>query len=153
MSIPPGIGPPFEMIESEFVLQFLVLLLDGPPVMCQSHQRAERRRWRERDEIRFDARGRTEIAFEEDPHLWGATMRPARCGRTTDGSKLCVPGPIRTVAPADDAPSPSRQLLGNRADRFRVGHPRAVHRQRRRDAHRVLETAAMEILTQCAVVT
>ena len=37
--LPTGITPPFEMVEAQFALQFLALLLDGPPLMGQGHHR------------------------------------------------------------------------------------------------------------------
>ena len=33
VALPAGQGAPFEVIEAEFVLQFLILLLDRPPLM------------------------------------------------------------------------------------------------------------------------
>jgi hypothetical protein len=33
--LPPRIRAAFEMVEAEFGLEFLVLLLDGPALMCQ----------------------------------------------------------------------------------------------------------------------
>ena len=44
MPLPPRQGAPFEVIEAEFVLQFLRLLLDRPPLMGELHEGAQRRR-------------------------------------------------------------------------------------------------------------
>lgn len=38
VALPPGTGAALDVIEAEFVLQLLVLLLDGPPLMRQAHQ-------------------------------------------------------------------------------------------------------------------
>ena len=40
--LPPRIAPTFEVIEAQFALEFLVLLLDGPPLMGQADQRPQR---------------------------------------------------------------------------------------------------------------
>ena len=44
MPLPPGEGPSLEVIEADLVLEFLVLLFDGPALMGQGDQRPERRR-------------------------------------------------------------------------------------------------------------
>jgi hypothetical protein len=43
MAMPAVEGPAFEMVESEFGLDLLVLLLDGPSLMHQLHERFQRR--------------------------------------------------------------------------------------------------------------
>ena len=40
MAMPADKRAPLEMIEAEFVFEFFVLLLDGPPMMRQSHRAA-----------------------------------------------------------------------------------------------------------------
>ncbi len=52
MAMPAGKRAAFEMIESEFVLQFLILLFDRPALMRQPDQGAQRRGGRQRDEDR-----------------------------------------------------------------------------------------------------
>jgi len=42
--VPAGIGTPFEMVPAEFVFEFAILLLDRPAAAGQGHQRLERRR-------------------------------------------------------------------------------------------------------------
>jgi hypothetical protein len=58
-----------EVIEPALVFQFLVLLLDGPPVVGQTHQRRQRRRVGEIDQAGLDPRRAPEIALEKQPDL------------------------------------------------------------------------------------
>ena len=51
VAMPPVKGAAFEMIEAEFVLQFGVLLFDRPALMSQAHERLERPRRRQMDEV------------------------------------------------------------------------------------------------------
>src|SRR5918993_3060115 len=73
VALPPREGAALEVIEAEFVLQLLVLLLDRPPLMRQSHQGAERRGGRQVDEIVLGSIARAQAAFAEQPDLRGET--------------------------------------------------------------------------------
>ena len=42
VALPPRQGAAFEVVEAEFVLELLILLLDRPALMRQAHQRAQR---------------------------------------------------------------------------------------------------------------
>ena len=42
MALPAWPGAAFKMIEAELAFQFLILLFDGPPLMCGAHQGAKR---------------------------------------------------------------------------------------------------------------
>ena len=80
VAMPADKRTPLEVIEPEFVLQFLVLLLDRPAVMRQADQGFQRRGRRQRNEVRLDARRRAEIPFEEQPHFggeWAGVTRSA----------------------------------------------------------------------------
>ena len=40
VALPAGQRPAFEVVEANLVLEFLILLLDGPSLMGEPHQRA-----------------------------------------------------------------------------------------------------------------
>ena len=42
VSVPPGIRTALEVVEPEFVLELLILLLDGPPLMCDPDEAPRR---------------------------------------------------------------------------------------------------------------
>jgi len=54
------------MIESEFIFKLFVLLLDGPSMMRQAHQRQSEAVAGQGDERRLDAGRRAKIVLEED---------------------------------------------------------------------------------------
>jgi hypothetical protein len=61
--LPAGIRAPFEVVEPEFGLGVLIVLLDGPPVMRQPDQRRERGRRGQRDEIVFASAGGADYLY------------------------------------------------------------------------------------------
>ena len=87
----PGNDRPFEMIEAEFVLQLLVLLLDRPALMRESHQGAQRGGGRQRDEVGLDARRRAEIAFAQQPDLGREPARRASRARASRAARRTGP--------------------------------------------------------------
>src|SRR5688572_24976570 len=78
----PGRERPLEMIEAEFVLQLLILLLDRPALVREAHQRAQGRGRRQVDEVVLGAIARAETAFAEEPDLGREpTVAPVVRGR------------------------------------------------------------------------
>jgi hypothetical protein len=55
VALPARERAPFEVIEAEFVLEFLILLLDGPPLMREPDRPAQRRGRRQVDQAVFGA--------------------------------------------------------------------------------------------------
>ena len=75
--LPAGIRPAFEMIEAEFALEILVMLLDGPALMRQAHELRERGRRRQRDQIVAPTARGAEPALAEQPDFGGQAVAAA----------------------------------------------------------------------------
>ena len=76
VSMPAVEGPPFEVVEPEFVFELGVLLLAGPAVMRQSDHRLERGgRWQVHEVGLGFGRG-AEVALTEQPDGRGDTASP-----------------------------------------------------------------------------
>lgn len=69
VALPSGKGAPLKIIEAELVLQFLILLLDRPVLVRESHQPAQRGRRRKVDEMVLGLITRAEGALAEVPDL------------------------------------------------------------------------------------
>ena len=69
MMLPARIGAAFEVVEPEFGLELLVLLLDRPALVRESDQLLHRRRDRQIDEEVFGAWGGAQILFAQEPDL------------------------------------------------------------------------------------
>ena len=67
--IPPGIGSPFEVVEAEFVLELLILLLDRPALMRDPDEPLQCRGTRQMNEEIFDDFGAANRPLEQQPHL------------------------------------------------------------------------------------
>jgi hypothetical protein len=67
--LPAGERAALEVIEPEFVFQFLILLLDRPALVRESHEGAQQRRGRQVHQVVFGAVARPPCAFAEQPHL------------------------------------------------------------------------------------
>ena len=105
VAVPPDKRPALEVIQSQFVLQFLVLLLDRPTLMRELDERLERRRRRQRHEVRLDPRRGPEVAFEEHPDFGGEPTRPPLVRRRrAQRRKVGGPRAIRAIAPRDPSP-------------------------------------------------
>jgi hypothetical protein len=72
--LPPGIRAAFEMIEAQFGLELLILLLDRPALTREPDQLLDRRRGRQVDEEIFDAQCRAQILFAQEPDLGGEPL-------------------------------------------------------------------------------
>ena len=119
MAMPAGKRAALEVIEAEFVLQFLILLFDRPAMMRQADQRPQRRGRRQRDEVRLDARRRAEIALEEQPDFGREPVpRQSWAGVTRSAAKCAAHGRLRAVAPRDASPRARRQRGGDRPHGF-----------------------------------
>ena len=82
VAFPAGQRAPFEVIEAEFVFEFLVLLLDRPALMRELDERAERRRRRADRRGRYLVRGvAPAIVFGEQPDFGRQPPLPPRVGR------------------------------------------------------------------------
>ena len=97
VALPSGQGASLEMIEAEFVLQFLILLLDRPALVREAHQRAQRRGRRQVDEIVLGPIARAEGAFAEEPDL-GRESAVAPVVRGRDARRT-EPGPPAGCVP------------------------------------------------------
>ena len=149
VALPPGQGAPFEVIEAEFVLQLLILLLDRPALMRQPHQRAQRRGRGQVDEIVLGAVARPERAFAEQPDLGReTTVAPVVRGRDARGTEPGPPRGLRAVAPRHHAPracglgrGPGACLEGRHVGRERRPRSRTTEARarRRRDEGRGAE--------------
>jgi hypothetical protein len=63
--LPSGERATFEVVESELVFEFLILLLDRPPLVRQLDERFQRGGRRQVDQVVLGARGGSEIALAE----------------------------------------------------------------------------------------
>src|ERR1700687_1544891 len=103
--LPPLVTASFEVIEPKFVLEVLVLLLDGPALMREGHDLLEgggRRQMHE--EVLRDglAAART---LAEQPHLGGQPAAAPWMGRgDAQGCKIRHPRRVVAVAPGDASP-------------------------------------------------
>ena len=70
----------FEVVEAEFGLQLLVLLLDRPPVMGDAHDHLERGGHRQVHQVVLGARRGPEVALAEQPDLGGQPALPPVVG-------------------------------------------------------------------------
>src|ERR1700683_1043535 len=71
VALPAGQAAAFEMIESELVLEFEVLLLDSPALMGEADQGAERSCGRELHQVVAGAAPARQVPFAEQPDLGG----------------------------------------------------------------------------------
>src|SRR5262245_36577670 len=105
VAVPSEIAAALEMIEPELVLQFLILLFDGPPLMRQTDERFQRCRRRERDEVVLRSRSGAEPALAEQPDFRGQpACAPVVRWRDANSDNARVPRSIGAVAPTDGAP-------------------------------------------------
>ena len=79
--LPAGQRAPFEVIEAEFVLEFLILLFDRPALMRQAHERPQRRRRGQMHQVVLGPRRRAAISLGEQPDVRGQLPSPPRMGR------------------------------------------------------------------------
>src|SRR5213593_387780 len=108
--LPPWITTSFEMVEAEFGLELLILLLDRPALMCESDQRLHRCAGGQVHEEIFRARRGAEILFAQQPHLGGQpSIAPVVGGRDADRREAGGPRAIRAVAPRHPSPGARRQ--------------------------------------------
>ena len=78
--VPAGERAAFEVVEAEFGLQLLVLLLDRPPVMGDAHDHLERGGHRQVHQVVLGARRGPEVALAEQPDLGGQPALPPVVG-------------------------------------------------------------------------
>src|SRR6185369_4038289 len=114
--------PAFEMIEAKLGFELLVLLLDGPSLMCEPYDLSERRRGRQRHKVVLGARRVAEIAFAEEPDFWReSAMSPVVRGRYADRETRHRPLPsLAAVAPTDTSPGPWPGCRGDRLHAHRT---------------------------------
>src|SRR5215212_7201181 len=100
--LPPGIRAAFEMVEAEFGLELLILLLDRPTLMRESDQLLDRRAGRQVHEEVLRPRRGAEILFAQEPDFRGQmSIAPVVGGGDADGGEASRPWTIRAVAPSD----------------------------------------------------
>ena len=88
------------MIEAEFGLELLILLLDRPALMREADQLLDRRGSRQVDEEVLDARRGAQILFAQEPDFGSQpSIAPVVGGGDTDGREAG-----RDVVPVDDVP-------------------------------------------------
>src|SRR5262245_21078700 len=89
-----------EMVEPQLGFEFLVLLLDGPSLVRESHELGERRGRRKIDEKVLDARREPQILFAQEPDFWSESpIAPFVGRRHAQGRKARGPRPIGAIAP------------------------------------------------------
>jgi hypothetical protein len=71
MALPPRQTAAFEMIEAKFVLEFLILLFDGPALMGESDEIAQRRGGGEIDQIVAGPIAGRQFPLAQQPHFGG----------------------------------------------------------------------------------
>ena len=74
--LPPGVAAPFEMIQPEFALEFLILLFDRPPLMRQRDEGPQRRGGGQMNEAGDEPLGGASFLFAEQPDF-GTARRDA----------------------------------------------------------------------------
>ena len=67
MTFPAGEGATFEVIQPDLVLEFLILLLDGPALMGEAHEHAQRCGRRQVHQAVLRPRVGAEVAFAQQP--------------------------------------------------------------------------------------
>src|SRR5438128_10964158 len=102
--LPPWIRTSFEMVEAEFGLELLILLLDRPALMRESDQLLHRCAGGQVHEEIFRARRGAEILFAQEPDLGCQPIAPVVCRRDAHGGESGGPGAIRPVAPRHPSP-------------------------------------------------
>src|SRR5438093_11866275 len=103
--LPPWIRAPFEMIEAEFGLELLILLLDRPALMRESDQLLHRCARGQVDEEVLRARRGAEILFAQEPDLGRQPSIAPVVGRgDAHGGEPGRPPAIRSVAPGHPSP-------------------------------------------------
>src|SRR5262245_65181677 len=105
MLLPAQQRAAFEVIEAEFVVELLVLLLDGPALMREVHQLPQRGRGWQVDQIVLGARLHAEIALAQQPPLGREpTLPPVVGGGDAGRAEARAPWRVRAVAPGDETP-------------------------------------------------
>ena len=117
--LPAGQRPPLEVIEAKLGFQFLVLLLDGPPLMRETRQRRHAGMSRQVAEVIL----RPRAALAEQPHFVRAFAAFPFCdGRDAHRQEVGLPRRVRPVLPADVLPDAQRIAVGEPL-RPRAGGP------------------------------
>src|SRR4029450_11739573 len=98
--LPSGQGATFEVIESQFVLELLVLLLDRPALVRELNERFHGGGRRQIDQVVLGARGRPQIALAEQPDFGRYTsIAPLVPGGDAEREEAGTPGPVGSIAP------------------------------------------------------
>ncbi len=173
--VPAGKRAAFEMIQPEVGLRLAILLLDGPPLMCEPDEPRPRRGGRQVHEVVLGLGRVAGVAFGQQPDLGRepSVRAPGVGRRHAQRGTLDRPLPCRAAVAPTDAPPPrvgggdggDRGGLGPHRQRrpgARAPHPRAPWRHearpphkdglRRRDADRVREAHSMQLGAKQAVV-
>ena len=151
MMMPSRIRAAFEVVEAEFGLELLILLLDRPALMREPDQLLHRGGGRQVDEEVFGARRRAQILFAQQPDLGRqSSIAPVVGGVTRTAAKRAAQGrlvPLRQVT-RRHARARQRQRQGAHGDRTacRARAPAAIaagpcahsagHGRRRAGKHR-----------------
>ena len=95
MALPPRQRSSLEVIEADLVLEFLVLLFDGPALMGQRDQGAQRRRRRQIHQVIAGAVAAGQFPFAEQPDFRRepSVRSPVVRGRHPDGTEAGARGP------------------------------------------------------------
>jgi hypothetical protein len=125
--LPSGVGPPFEVIESQLGLEFLILLFDRPPLMRQFDETTQRCARREVDQVVLEVA--VGFAFAEEPDVPGASPAPVsrarrRIARAARAARHCASGSSAT--PTAAAGQRSRRRSSGDRSRRRDGWCEAV---------------------------
>ena len=83
VALPARQAAAFDVVEPDLVFQFLILLLDRPPLVRELHESAQGRGHREIHQVVLDPRRRTEIALAQQPHFGRESVLAPVVGRRT----------------------------------------------------------------------
>src|SRR5207244_2383026 len=131
----------FEMVPAEFVFELAVLLLDRPAASGQRHQRLERRRGVQVEQVVLPVVP-GQRAFAQQPTL-AATLR-----RTdAQGDKAGGQGGFGAASPTDASPLPGRDLLREHRHGPRPSRSRPAYREIGADRDGVPQAKALQAVS------
>src|SRR5437899_12287972 len=92
VAVPPGIGSTLEMVEPEFVLEVLILLLDGPPLMREPDELLQGGCGRQMNEKILGDVAAAHRTLREQPDFGREmTLPPIVSRRDAQRGQLCTP--------------------------------------------------------------
>src|SRR4029077_12407973 len=110
MMLPTRIGTALEVIEPQFGFEFLILLFDGPALMREGHQGAQRGVRRQMDEVVLEALGPSGFFLAQQPDFGReVALTPRMSGCHANRRKPGAATWLSPIAPRDGSPRRRRQ--------------------------------------------